>query len=108
MGTCGSAGRSYHPELLCFSTVTTDVPPTPCGSYSTASLNPASFNCFTRRLPRATMSSFVPKFRQPVGHALMHAGSRPTSTRSTQSVHLAIFPLLAWNFGTSNGQPVAQ
>ena len=54
------------------------------------------------------MSSFVPKWRQPVGQALMQAGSRPTETRSTQSVHLAIFPVFAENFGTSNGQPVAQ
>src|SRR5438876_177434 len=52
------------------------------------------------------MSSFVPNWRQPVGHALMHAGSRPDSTRSTHSVHLAILPVLAWNFGTSKGQPV--
>src|SRR5437773_2046472 len=54
------------------------------------------------------MSSFVPNWRQPVGHALMHAGSRPDLTRSTHSVHLAILPVLAWNFGTSKGQPVAQ
>ena len=38
------------------------------------------------------MSSFVPKWRQPVGQALMHAGSRPTDTRSTQSVHLRHLP----------------
>ena len=54
------------------------------------------------------MSSFVPKCRQPVGHALMHAGSSPTETRSTQSVHLAILPVVCENRGTSNGQPVSQ
>src|ERR1700737_2328011 len=54
------------------------------------------------------MSSFVPKLRQPVGHALMHAGSRPTATRSTHNVHFAILPVFAENFGTSNGQPVEQ
>src|SRR2546428_12882560 len=54
------------------------------------------------------MSSLVPNWRQPVGQALMHAGSRPDSTRSTHSVHLAILSVLAWNFGTSNGHPVAQ
>src|SRR5450759_156381 len=54
------------------------------------------------------MSSFVPKWRHPVGQALMHAGSRPTETRSTQSVHFAIFPVFTWNFGTSNGHPVSQ
>src|SRR6478672_10379512 len=59
-------------------------------------------------MPIATMSSLVPNCRQPVGHALMHAGSRPTVVRSTQSVHLAIFPVVAWKRGTSNGQPVSQ
>ena len=54
------------------------------------------------------MSSFVPNWRQPVGQALMHAGSRPDVTRSTHSVHLAILPVLAWNFGTLKGHPVAQ
>ena len=34
------------------------------------------------------MSDFVPKWRHPVGHALMHAGSRPASTRSEHNVHL--------------------
>src|SRR5713101_7753983 len=53
------------------------------------------------------MSSFVPNWRHPVGQALMHAGSNPTVTRSTQSVHLAILPVLAENLGTSNGQPVS-
>src|SRR5215472_4642973 len=54
------------------------------------------------------MSSLVPNCRQPVGQALMHAGSRPTETRSTQRVHLAILPVVAWNRGTSKGQPVSQ
>src|SRR5215468_717061 len=53
------------------------------------------------------MSSLVPNCRHPVGHALTHAGSMPTLTRSTHSVHLAILPVLAWNLGTSNGHPVA-
>ncbi len=43
-----------------------------------------------------------------MGQALMHAGSRPTDTRSTQSVHLPIFPVFAEKCGTSNGQPVSQ
>jgi len=33
---------------------------------------------------------FSPNCRHPVGHDLMQAGSSPTSTRSTQSVHFAI------------------
>src|SRR5664279_2142363 len=57
---------------------------------------------------RATMSSLEPKCRQPVGQAFTHAGSRPTDVRSTHSVHFAIFPVFAWNFGTSKGQPVSQ
>ena len=54
------------------------------------------------------MSSLVPKCRQPVGQALTQAGSSPTETRSTHSVHLAIFPVVFENRGTSNGQPVSQ
>src|SRR6516165_1721625 len=54
------------------------------------------------------MSSFVPKWRQPVGHALMQAGSRPTETRSTHNVHLAILPVVREKRGTSNGHPVSQ
>ena len=53
------------------------------------------------------MSSLVPKCRQPVGQALTQAGSRPTWTRSTQSVHLAILSVRAEYRGTSNGQPVS-
>ncbi len=53
------------------------------------------------------MSSLVPKCRQPVGQDFTQAGSRPTATRSTQSVHLDIFPVVAENRGTSNGQPVS-
>ena len=34
------------------------------------------------------MSSLVPKCRQPVGQALMQAGSSPAPTLSEQSVHL--------------------
>ena len=47
-----------------------------------------------RRWPSATMSSLVPNWRQPVGQAFTQAGSRPTPTRSTQSVHFAILPRL--------------
>src|SRR5207245_5686902 len=65
-------------------------------------------SCATRLWPSATMSSLVPNCRPPVGQALMHAGSTPTETRSTQSVHLAILLVLAWNLGTSKGQPVSQ
>src|SRR5512140_1155472 len=54
------------------------------------------------------MSSFVPNWRQPVGQALMHAGSRPTDVRSTQSVHLAIFPVFELNLGTLKGHPDSQ
>src|SRR2546423_2767658 len=102
-GTCGLTGRLYHSGCPCPRIVTTPVPLTPGGSYSIASLKPSPCSCFTRALPSCTISSFVPKLRQPVGHALMHAGSRPTSTRPTHSVHLAILPVVLWNFGTSNG-----
>ena len=53
------------------------------------------------------MSSLVPKCRQPVGQAFTQAGSRPTVARSTQSVHLAIFPVFAEKRGTLNGQPAS-
>src|SRR5262249_42241141 len=82
--------------------------PTPGGSYSPASALPLALSVATRCLPSASMSSLVPNCRHPVGHALTHAGSMPTLTRSTHSVHLAILPVSAWNWGTSNGQPVAQ
>src|SRR5688500_14627481 len=104
-GTRGLTGRSYHSGWPGTRTVMTLVPPTPSGSYNIASLKPAVFNWLTRVFAMATMSSLVPKLRQPVGQALIHAGSSPTSTRSTQRVHLAILPVLTWNFGTSNGQP---
>src|SRR5215468_7059707 len=52
------------------------------------------------------MDSLVPKCRQPVGQAFTQAGSRPTVVRSTQSVHLDIFPVLSEKRGTSNGHPV--
>ena len=42
------------------------------------------------------------------GQALTQAGSSPTVTRSTHSVHLAILFVFALIFGTSNGQPVSQ
>src|ERR1022692_2336556 len=54
------------------------------------------------------MSSLVPKCRQPVGHALMQAGSRPAPTRSEQSVHLYTFFVLGLNFGILKGQPETQ
>jgi len=47
-----------------------------------------SRSCFARPSAMNFMSSFVPNLRQPVGHALMHAGSSPSPTRSEQSVHL--------------------
>ncbi len=37
----------------------------------------------------------------------MQAGSMPTDTRSTHSVHFCIFPVLAEKRGTLNGQPVS-
>ena len=53
------------------------------------------------------MSALVPKWRQPVGQAFTQAGSSPTVVRSTQSVHLDIFPVFSEKRGTSNGQPVS-
>jgi hypothetical protein len=44
---------------------------------------------------RSFMSSLLPKCRQPVGQDLMQAGSSPSLTRSTHSVHLNIF--LVWD-----------
>src|ERR1051326_1919613 len=54
------------------------------------------------------MSSFAPKCRQPVGHALMQAGSRPCDTRSVQSVDLNIFLVAGLNLGMLKGHPVTQ
>jgi hypothetical protein len=61
-----------------------------------------------RRSPSASMSSLVPKCRHPVGHDFTQAGSTPTVTRSTHSVHFDIFDVLSLKRGTSNGQPVSQ
>src|SRR3954466_6118799 len=54
------------------------------------------------------MSALVPNFRHPVGHDLMHAGSRPCPTRSEQSVHLYTFFVDELNFGMSKGHPDTQ
>src|SRR5678816_467493 len=53
------------------------------------------------------MFALLPKCRQPVGQAFTHAGSRLAVVRSTQSVHLDIFPVFSEKRGTSNGQPVS-
>src|SRR6267378_4160881 len=108
VGTCGSFGSPYHSGWSpCANTVTTPVPPTPGGSYTAAWAKPLALSCSTRESASASMSSLVPKCRQPVGHAFTHAGSSPTSTRSTQSVHLAILSVRAEYRGTSNGHPVS-
>src|SRR5579859_4521788 len=87
----------------------TPVPPTPAGSYTPAfSKSECSRSCCARVSASSFMSSFVPKCKQPVGHALMHAGSKPSLTRSAQSVHLNIFFVLELNFGILNGHPLTQ
>src|SRR5579871_1443161 len=87
----------------------TCVPPTPEGSYTPALVcEVCSRNCWARRSARSFMSSLLPKWRQPVGHALMQAGSRPTPTRSEHSVHLWTFLVSELNLGILNGQPVTQ
>ncbi len=74
------------------STYMTCVPPTPGGSYTPASLcEVCSCSCATRVSASSFMSSLVPKCRQPVGQALMQAGSSPAPTRSEHSVHLWTF-----------------
>src|SRR5713226_10735452 len=60
-----------------------------------------------REAASAFISSLVPKCRQPVGHALTQAGSSPTWTRSTHSVHFAILSVRAAYRGTSKGHPVS-
>src|SRR5665648_1266700 len=42
------------------------------------------------------------------GHVCTHAGSRPSATRSSQSVHLLVTPKLSRNLGTPNGQAEVQ
>src|SRR3954469_21006683 len=87
----------------------TCVPPMDCGSYTPAFLKPEiCTNWCARVLANVSMSSFVPKCKHPVGHALIHAGSRPWPTRSEQSVHLNTFFVFGLNFGISNGQPEMQ
>src|SRR5271165_2757538 len=79
------------------------------GSYTPASVNPdTSRSCFARFSARYFMSSFVPKCRQPVGHDLMHAGSRPALTRSEHRVHLYTFLVDGLNLGILKGQPETQ
>src|SRR5438067_11263758 len=87
----------------------TPVPPTPGGSYTPACGKlECSRSCFARLPARSSMSSLVPKCRQPVGQDLMHAGSSPSLTRSTHSVHLNIFLVVGLNLGISNGHPLTQ
>src|ERR1700692_2134894 len=91
------------------STYITCVPPTPDGSYTPAFLcEVCSRNWAERFSASAVMSSFDPKCRHPVGHALMQAGSSPALTRSEHSVHLCIFLVAGLNFGMSKGHPVTQ
>src|SRR6202035_1362635 len=54
------------------------------------------------------MTSLLPKCRQPVGQALMQAGSSPAPTRSEHNVHLWTFLVSELNLGMLNGQPVTQ
>src|SRR5271156_6084995 len=90
-------------------TYMTCVPPTPGGSYTPAFVyEVCSRNCCARWPARSFISSLLPKCRQPVGHALMQAGSRPAPTRSEQSVHLCIFLVSGLSLGILNGQPVTQ
>src|SRR5579863_2220775 len=87
----------------------TPVPPTPAGSYTPAFSKPKFSRSWVARFSaRYVMSSLAPKWRQPVGQDLMHAGSKPSLTRSTQSVHLNIFLVAGLNLGISNGQPLTQ
>src|SRR6202522_3773681 len=87
----------------------TCVPPTPGGSYTPASANPeTSRSCSARVSASSFISVLVPKCRQPVGQALMQAGSRPTDTRSLHNVHLKTLRDGGSNFGMLKGQPVMQ
>src|SRR5262245_30296802 len=54
------------------------------------------------------MSSFAPNVIAPVGQVFTHAGSRPTETRSEQSVHLYALLSCFEMRGMLNGQPVMQ
>src|SRR6266849_1087561 len=82
------------------------VPPTPEGSYTPAFVwAVCSRNCCARFSARSFMSSLLPKWRQPVGQALIQAGSNPAPTRSEQSVHLWTFLVSGLSFGILNGQP---
>src|SRR5271163_3026804 len=87
----------------------TCVPPTPAGSYTPASANPETLrSCSARVCASSFISVFVPKCRQPVGQALMQAGSNPTDTRSLHKVHLKTFRAVGLDFGILNGHPVMQ
>src|SRR6266850_7902475 len=87
----------------------TCVPPIDCGSYTPASAKPdCSRSWVARASASSVISDFVPKCRQPVGQALMQAGSSPTPTRSEHNVHLKTFLVSELNFGMLNGQPVTQ
>src|SRR6266496_1262324 len=67
-----------------------------------------SRSCLARSSAMNFMSSLDPNFRQPVGHALMQAGSSPAPTRSEQRVHLYTRLVEGLNFGILNGQPEMQ
>ena len=66
------------------------------------------FSWATRAVASSSMSSFVPKWRHPVGQLLTQAGSSPSRLRSTQRVHFCILAVASWNFGMEKGQPVEQ
>src|SRR5215472_9619989 len=66
---------------------------------------PSALSCPTRSLASPSMESLVPKCRHPVGQAFTQAGSSPTVVRSTQSVHLDIFPVFSEKRGTLKGHP---
>src|SRR5437868_12958597 len=85
----------------------TPVPPTPGGSYTPACGKfEWSRSCLARASASSFISSLLPKCRQPVGHDLMHAGSKPSLTRSAHSVHLNTRLVFGFILGMSNGHPV--
>src|SRR5271166_4033518 len=94
---------------MSWSTYMTCVPPTPAGSYTPASLcEVCSRNCAARFSAASFISSLLPNCRQPVGQALMQAGSNPAPTRSEHKVHLKTFFVDGLSLGMLNGHPVTQ
>src|SRR5208283_2855333 len=67
-----------------------------------------SRSCLERSSAMNFISSLEPNFRQPVGQALMHAGSSPSPTRSEQSVHLYTRLVAGLKRGILKGQPETQ